>query len=112
MTITFNPNNGKRSNDPLLYINKSSNHSLQIINQLPRIISARLFRNSSKKEVFNASKGEYEQALKHRGYSNITLGVLIFACIYFRELKKSYFASIYFREWQVFENFATIYFCE
>ena len=30
---------------------------------MPRIISDRLFRNSSNKEVFNASKGEYEHAL-------------------------------------------------
>ena len=45
----------------------------QIINQLPRIISDRLSRNSLNKEVFNASKGEYEQALKRSGYNNISL---------------------------------------
>ena len=41
-----------------------------------------------------------------------TLSVLIFACIYFCELKKSYFASTYFCKWQVFETFASTYFCE
>ena len=63
LDITFNLNNGtykpyKKPNNPLLYINKSSNHQPQIINQFPRIITDRLSRNSSNKEVFNASKGE------------------------------------------------------
>ena len=41
-----------------------------------------------------------------------TLRVLIFG-LYFRKLKKeSYFACSYFREWQVFENFKSTYFCE
>ena len=44
-----------------------------MMNQLLRIISDRLSRNSSNKEVFNTSKGEYEEALKHSGYSNISL---------------------------------------
>ena len=57
----------KKLNDRLLYINKSSNHSPQIINQLPKIISGRLYRNSSNKEVFNAAKVEYEEALKRSG---------------------------------------------
>ena len=44
LDITFNLNNGiykpyKKPNDRLLYINKSSNQPLQIINQLPKIIS-------------------------------------------------------------------------
>ena len=62
-----------KPNDQLLYISKSSNHPPQIINQLPRINSDRLFRNSSNKEVFNTAKGEYEEALKRSGYSNISL---------------------------------------
>ena len=80
LDITFNLNNGiykpyKKPNDRLLYINKSSNHPPQIINQLPKIISDRLSRNSSNKEVFNTAKGEYEEALKRSGYSNISLSV-------------------------------------
>ena len=39
-----------------------------------------------------------------------TLSILIFACIYSCELKKSYFASAYFFEWQVFQNFEFINF--
>ena len=78
LNITFNLNNGickpyKKPNNRLLYINKSSNHPPQIINQLPKIISDRLSRNSSNKEVFNTAKGEYEEALKRSGYSNISL---------------------------------------
>ena len=77
LDITFNLNNGiykpyKKPNDRLLYINKSSNHPPQIINQLPKILSGRLSRNSSNKEVFNTAKGEYEEALKRSGYSNIS----------------------------------------
>ena len=57
LDITFNLNNSiykpyKKPSDRLLYINKSSNHPPQIINQLPNIISDRLSRNSSNKEVF------------------------------------------------------------
>ena len=62
----------KKPND-LLLINKSFNHPYQIINRLPRIISGRLSRNFSNKEMLNASKGEYEKTLKLSGYSNISL---------------------------------------
>ena len=77
LDITFNLNNGiykpyKKPNGILLYIKKSSNYP-QIINQLPRIISDRLSRNPSNKEVFNTSKEEYKEALKRSGYSNISL---------------------------------------
>ena len=78
LDITFNLNNGiykpyKKPNDRLLYINKSSNHPSQIINQLPKIIFDRLSRNSSNKEVLNTAKGEYEETLKRSGYSNSSL---------------------------------------
>ena len=80
LVITFNLNNGihkpyKKPNDALLYTNKSSNHPPQIINQLPRIISDRLSKNSSNKEVFNTSKGQYEEVLKRSDYSNISLSL-------------------------------------
>ena len=44
-----------------------------MIKQLPNIISNRLSKNSSNEEVFNESKGEYENALKQSGYNNINL---------------------------------------
>ena len=64
LDITFNLNNGtyrpyKKPNDLLSYINKSSNHPPQIINQLPKTINERFSRNSS-----NSSKHQYEKALR------------------------------------------------
>ena len=49
LETTFNLNNGtckpyKKPNNPLLCINRNSNHPPQIINQLPMSISDRLFR--------------------------------------------------------------------
>ena len=78
LDITFNLNNGtyrpyKKPNDLLLYINKSSNHPPQIINQLPKIINERLSRNSSNEEVFNSSKYQYEKALRDSGYTDFKL---------------------------------------
>ena len=54
----------KKPNDQLLYVNTSSNHPPQIIKQLPISISNRLSNNSSNKQVFDMSKGEYEKALR------------------------------------------------
>ena len=59
---TYNPY--KKPNDQLLYDNTSSNHPPQIIKQLPTSISNRLSNNSSNKQVFDMSQGEYEKALK------------------------------------------------
>ena len=63
----------KNPNNLLLYINKSSNHPPQIINQLPKIINERLSRNSSNEEVFNSSKYQYEKALRDSGYTDFKL---------------------------------------
>ena len=41
--------------------------------------------------------------------STHTLSVLIFACIYFRELEKVVFREYLFRKWQVAENFGTTF---
>ena len=78
LDITFNLNNGtyrpyKKPNDLLLYINKSSNHPPEIINQLPKIINERSSRNSSNEEVFNSSKYQYEKALRDSGYTDFKL---------------------------------------
>ena len=67
LDITFNLNNGtyrpyKKSDDLLLYINKSLNYPSQITNQLPKIINDCLSRNSSNEEVFSSSKYQYEKA--------------------------------------------------
>ena len=64
LDMTFNLINGsyrsyEKPNDTLLYINKNSNHSPQIIKKLPKTINDRLCRNSSNAEIFHASKIEY-----------------------------------------------------
>ena len=61
----------KKPNDQLLYVNTSSNHPPQIIKQLPTSISNRLSNNSSNKQVFEMSKGEYEKALRESGYIDV-----------------------------------------
>ena len=68
---TYKPYN--KPNHQLLYVNTSSNHSPQIIKQLPISISHRLSNNSSKKQVFDMSKHGYEKALRESGYENVTL---------------------------------------
>ena len=78
LDVTFNLANGtyrpyKKANESLLYINTSSNHPPQVIKQLPTSISERLSNNSSKEEIFNASKFEYKTALKSSGYHQTKL---------------------------------------
>ena len=73
LDVTFNLANGpyrpyKKANDSLLYINTSSNHPPQVNKQLPTSINERLSKNSSSKEIFNASKYEYETASKNSSY--------------------------------------------
>ena len=58
----------KKTNESLLYISTFSNYSPQVIKQLPTSINERLSNNSSSEEIFNASKYEYERALKTSGY--------------------------------------------
>ena len=65
----------KKPNGLLSHINKSSNHQPQTINQLPKIINKPFSRNSSKGEVFNLSKDQYEKALRYIGYSNFELKI-------------------------------------
>ena len=76
LDMTFNLMNDsckpyKKSNNTLLYINKISNHPPQIIKKLSKTINDRLCRNSSNAEILNASKIEYEAALKYSGYKNV-----------------------------------------
>ena len=56
-----------------MYINTSFNHPPQVIKQLPTSISEQLGNNSSNKEIFSASKYEYETALKKSGYQQTKL---------------------------------------
>ena len=69
LDVTFNLENNtyhlyKETNDKLIYIDVSSNHSPQIKKQLTKIISDRLSQNFSNADIFNNTKLEYEEALK------------------------------------------------
>ena len=63
----------KKPNDQLLCVKTSSNHSPQIIKQLPTSTSDNLSNNFPNKQVFDMSKDEYEKALRESGYKNISL---------------------------------------
>ena len=58
----------KKPNDHLTYGNNSSNHPPQIIKYLTQTISERLSRNSSRTEIREQPKSDYEEALKKCGY--------------------------------------------
>ena len=63
LDIRFNENMAtyipykKSNNINFIYINQRSNHPYVIIKNLLKIIRYRLCRNSSKKEIFNESRG-------------------------------------------------------
>ena len=75
LDVAFNLNSGlykpyKKRNDQLLYVTTSSDHPLQVIKQLPNCINRKLIENSSNKDVSDASKNEYEEALLKSGYKS------------------------------------------
>ena len=72
LDVTFNLNSGlydpyKEPSDQLLYVTTSSDHPPQVIKQRPNSINRKLIDNLSNKDVFNASKNEYEEALHKSG---------------------------------------------
>ena len=78
LEITFNLNNCtyrpyEKPDNLLLYVNKSSNHLPEIINQLPKTINEPLSKNSSDEEVFNSSKHQYDKALRDIAYTGFEL---------------------------------------
>ena len=78
LDATFNLKNGtyrpyKKPNDPLLYVNTSSNHPPQVIKHMPISINKTLNKNSSSKEIFSETKSEYKTALKNSGYHKAEL---------------------------------------
>ena len=73
LDITLDLNTGKyypyrKPNDVPLYIDARSNHPPNIIKQLPKMISRRLYDNSCDQAEFEKAKPVYEQALKASGY--------------------------------------------
>ena len=75
LDVTFNLNSGlykpyKKPNDQLLYVTTSSDHPPQVIKQHPSSINRKLIGNSSNKDVFDASKNEYEEVLHKSVYKS------------------------------------------
>ena len=75
MDVTFNLITGlytpyKKPNNNLLYINTSSDHPPQIIEQLTNSINKRLCENLANEQVFNTVKPVHENALCKSGYKS------------------------------------------
>ena len=77
LDVSLNLGTGKYSpyrkpNDTPLYINKSSNHPPNIINQLPKMVQKRLSDLSSDSQEFDKAKDVYNNALQSSGFSEVT----------------------------------------
>ena len=73
LDVTFNLYNGtvsrfRKRNQDLRYVNRGSNHPIQVFKHVAKGIEHRLSNNSSNKEIFERSKQEYEEALKNDEY--------------------------------------------
>ena len=66
----------RKPNNKPLYINKHSNHSLNILKQLPKSIETRISETSSNTDVFNISIKIYNDALHESNFKE-TLQFLI-----------------------------------
>ena len=60
----------KKHNDNFRYIDTSSAHLPQIINQLTNSMKKRLCENSANKHVFNSLKSLYQNPLRQTGYKS------------------------------------------
>ena len=54
---------------PPLYIHKESNHPPSITSQIPAMVSSRLSEFSSDEGEFSKAKADYQNALKHSGFT-------------------------------------------
>ena len=71
MTFDLNKNIYKtfrKPNNSPIYINKISNHSPNILKQLPNSIAKRMSETSSSEQIFNKSIKIYSKALKESGF--------------------------------------------
>ena len=59
-----------KSNSVPVYINKNSNHPLQVLKELPKTTEKRISTISSSKEIFDNSKTIYKDILKKNGFQN------------------------------------------
>ena len=75
LDVTFNLEDGshrpfRKPDDETSYINVHSDHPPSIIKQLPLSIERRLSTISSSEEVFDQSKGYYQEALRKGGHTH------------------------------------------
>ena len=73
LDITLNLYSGtvspfRKRNQDLRYVNRGSNHPIQVFKHVPKGIEHILSNNSSNREIFERTKQEYEEALKNDGY--------------------------------------------
>ena len=73
LDVTFDLYDGtykpyKKPNDRIMYINKNSNHPMNVIKQIPEMVQSRLTTISKNKNTFNDSIPEYERALMKSGF--------------------------------------------
>ena len=78
LDITFNLEDGsfrpyRKPDDETMYIHVESDHPPNIIKQLPISIEKRLSTISSSEEVFEQSKGHYQEALRKNGRFSIEI---------------------------------------
>ena len=59
----------RKKNQNLHYVDMRSNHPSQVFKHIPKGIGHRLSTNSSKRDIFEQSKQDYEKALKDSGYN-------------------------------------------
>ena len=73
LDVTLKLNDGSfrpcdKPDDIIQYINKESNHPLNLIKHLPAYIEKRLSNNSSDEKIFQESPVYYENTLNKAGY--------------------------------------------
>ena len=76
LDLTLNLNNGtykpyRKEDEDTNYIHKDSDHPPNVIKQLPISIEKRLSKLCSSKEIFDQTKGYYQEALARSGHTHI-----------------------------------------
>ena len=68
-TNTYRPY--MKENGKPIYVHKNSNHPQKILDNIPKSVNLRLSKISSDRDVFESSKGPYQEALKNSGYDHL-----------------------------------------
>ena len=68
-TSTYRPY--MKDNEKPIYVHKNSNHPKKILENIPKSVNLRLSKISSDKNVFDLTKGPYQEALNNSGYDHV-----------------------------------------